>query len=120
MGIERLIDTECLLQWTGYATLDELERFLKRQNIRYAKTGKDRLVTTQAAIDACFLQLPGATEDDELIRTAEVEKITSMTRMSIYRQEKAGKFPKRIQLGPRSVGWKRSEVIAWLEQRRLG
>ncbi len=31
MGIERLIDTECLLQWTGYATLDELERFLKRQ-----------------------------------------------------------------------------------------
>ncbi|WP_175404825.1 hypothetical protein, partial [Endozoicomonas atrinae] len=55
---------------TGYATLDELERFLKRQNIRYAKTGKDRLVTTQAAIDACFLQLPGATEDDELIPIA--------------------------------------------------
>lgn len=120
MGIERLIDTECLLEWTGYTTFDELERFLKRQNIRYAKTGKQRLVTTQAAIDACFMQLPGANEDDELIRSAEVEKLTGLNRMAIHRAERDGKFPNRIQIGPRSVAWKRSEIIAWVEKRRLG
>ncbi|WP_419832172.1 helix-turn-helix transcriptional regulator [Endozoicomonas atrinae] len=77
-------------------------------------------MTTQAAIDACFLQLPGATEDDELIRSAEVEKLTGLNRMAIHRAEKTGNFPKRIQVGPRSVAWKRSEIIAWVEQRRLG
>ncbi|WP_238593702.1 helix-turn-helix transcriptional regulator [Endozoicomonas atrinae] len=120
MGAERLIDTECLLQWTGYVSVDQLERFLRRQNIRYAKTAGGRLVTTQAAIDACFMQLPGNTEDDELIRSAEVEKLTGLNRVAIYRQEKDGKFPNRVQIGPRSVAWKRSEIIAWVEKRRLG
>lgn len=118
MATERLIDTALLLPWTGYSTFDELERFLKRQNIRYAKTGRERLVTTQAAIDACFMSLPGNTEDDELIRSA--ERLTGLNRMAIHRQEKVGKFPSRIQVGPRSVAWKRSEIFAWVEKRRIG
>lgn len=35
----------------------------------------------------------------------------------IHRLEKAGKFPKRIQLGPNRVGWLASEVEAWLNER---
>ena len=35
----------------------------------------------------------------------------------IARLEKAGKFPKRVQLGPNRVGWVESEVLDWLEQR---
>jgi prophage regulatory protein len=35
----------------------------------------------------------------------------------IDRLEKAGKFPKRIQLGPNRVGWIESEVDEWLSQR---
>jgi prophage regulatory protein len=33
------------------------------------------------------------------------------------RLEKAGLFPKRVQLGPNRVGWVESEVLEWLEQR---
>jgi prophage regulatory protein len=36
----------------------------------------------------------------------------SWTRTHIDRLEKAGQFPKRIRLGPKSVRWIRSEVEA--------
>ncbi len=35
----------------------------------------------------------------------------------IARLEKAGKFPKRIQLGPNRVGWVEDEVLIWLQHR---
>jgi prophage regulatory protein len=35
----------------------------------------------------------------------------------IDRLEKAGLFPKRVQLGPCRVGWVESEVLAWLQER---
>jgi prophage regulatory protein len=35
----------------------------------------------------------------------------------IARLEKAGLFPKRVQLGSNRVGWVESEVLNWLEER---
>ena len=35
----------------------------------------------------------------------------------IDRLEKAGRFPRRVQLGPCRVGWVESEVLAWLDER---
>jgi prophage regulatory protein len=35
----------------------------------------------------------------------------------IDRLEGAGKFPKRVKLGPCRVGWVESEVIEWMKQR---
>lgn len=35
----------------------------------------------------------------------------------IARLEAAGKFPKRVQLGPGRVGWVDQEVEDWLKQR---
>ncbi|MFZ0469965.1 MAG: AlpA family phage regulatory protein [Thiogranum sp.] len=35
----------------------------------------------------------------------------------IARLEKAGKFPKRVQLGPNRVGWVEEEVLDWLHNR---
>ena len=35
----------------------------------------------------------------------------------IDRLEKAGKFPKRIRLGPCRVGWLEDEVLAWVQER---
>ncbi len=35
----------------------------------------------------------------------------------IARLEKAGKFPKRIQLGENRVGWIESEVLDWVQER---
>jgi len=35
----------------------------------------------------------------------------------VARLEKAGTFPKRIQLGPNRVEWVESEVLDWLQSR---
>jgi prophage regulatory protein len=35
----------------------------------------------------------------------------------VARLEKAGTFPKRIQLGPNRVGWVEDEVLNWLQER---
>jgi len=35
----------------------------------------------------------------------------------VARLEKAGLFPKRVQLGPNRVEWVESEVMDWLELR---
>ena len=35
----------------------------------------------------------------------------------IARLEKAGTFPKRVQIGPNRVGWVEDEVLDWLQMR---
>lgn len=35
----------------------------------------------------------------------------------VARLEKAGQFPKRVQLGPNRVGWVEDEVLDWLQSR---
>ena len=40
--------------------------------------------------------------------------------VQIWRLEKAGTFPRRIQLGPNRVGWVEEEVEAWLRNRMDG
>jgi len=36
--------------------------------------------------------------------------------MEIWRREKAGRFPRRVRLGPQSVGWVEAEIDDYLEQ----
>lgn len=38
----------------------------------------------------------------------------------IARLEKAGQFPKRVQLGPSRVGWVEAEVLDWLSVKLSG
>ncbi|MEL7282533.1 MAG: AlpA family phage regulatory protein [Pseudomonadota bacterium] len=47
----------------------------------------------------------------------QVKELVLYSPQHIARLEKAGLFPKRIQLGPNRVGWVESEVLEWLEQR---
>lgn len=35
----------------------------------------------------------------------------------VARLEKAGRFPKRVQLGNNRVGWIEQEVLDWLQER---
>lgn len=51
--------------------------------------------------------------NDFLLRRREVEKQTALSRASIYRLIKAGKFPAPVELGTGSVRWRQSDVIAW-------
>jgi prophage regulatory protein len=61
---------------------------------------------------------PPARKTARIIRAAERRRRVPFSDMHIWRLEQAGKFPKRIKLGDRRVGWDLDEVIAWIESRK--
>lgn len=50
---------------------------------------------------------------DYLLPRKIVEKLSGLSRASIYRLIKAGKFPRPVSIGTGSVRWKQSDIIAW-------
>ncbi len=66
------------------------------------------------------IQQPEPLLQDRVIRETERQLITSISRSQAYQLEKQGRFPKRITLGSRSVGWRLSEIMAWVDQRSMG
>lgn len=53
-------------------------------------------------------------------RWARVQELTGMSRTTVWRLERDGKFPLRRRLTGHSVGWLEDEVIAWLNSRETG
>ncbi len=47
----------------------------------------------------------------------QVKDLVLYSPQHIARLEKAGQFPKRVQLGVNRVGWVEAEVLDWLEER---
>ena len=54
---------------------------------------------------------------DHFLRAREVQKITALSRTTIWRLERAGKFPRRRQISQNAVAWLASEVQAWVDER---
>jgi prophage regulatory protein len=52
-----------------------------------------------------------------LLRRAEVERLTGLSRSTLYSWMKEGRFPQPVRLGERIVAWRESDVIEWLESR---
>jgi len=47
----------------------------------------------------------------------ELRQIVGLGRSTIYEMEAAGKFPKRVAISTRAVGWRASQVQQFIEQR---
>ena len=58
-----------------------------------------------------------ATRPRRLIRKQEVLHRTGYSHTTIWRLEKAGLFPLRVQLSPMAVGWFEDEVDQWIASR---
>jgi len=54
---------------------------------------------------------------DRLLRRREVERITGMSRSSIYRLMQEGDFPRPLKVGSTADRWKESDIAAWIESR---
>ena len=52
---------------------------------------------------------------DMILRLPDVKSCTGLSRSTIYLRVAQGTFPAPLSLGARAVGWKSSEVLAWLE-----
>ena len=54
---------------------------------------------------------------DHILRVDTVMRMSGLSYATLWRHERAGKFPKRHKIGKRAVGWRESEVQAWIAAR---
>ena len=56
-------------------------------------------------------------DDDRLLRRAEVERRTGLSRSAIYRLMREEKFPTPIKIGSHAVRWSESELNEFIAAR---
>jgi prophage regulatory protein len=54
---------------------------------------------------------------EKFLRLPAVIEATGLSCPTIYRLIRKGSFPKQIQLSENSVGWRQSEISAWMAAR---
>jgi len=54
----------------------------------------------------------------EIWRTAKVIQTTGLSRTTIWRMEKKGRFPGRVQISERNIGWYSDEIMDFVNQRQ--
>lgn len=52
-----------------------------------------------------------------IIKRKDVEKVTTLSRSSIYRKMQEGTFPRPIRLGGSSIGWRADDIQQWIDER---
>jgi predicted DNA-binding transcriptional regulator AlpA len=53
----------------------------------------------------------------QILRLPQACKVTGLGRSMIYQLESEHRFPCRVRLGARAVGWVEAEVQSWLARR---
>lgn len=51
---------------------------------------------------------------ERYLREEQVLEVTTLSHATLWREIKAGRFPKQVRLSPGRVGWRASEVNRWL------
>lgn len=56
----------------------------------------------------------------QILRLEQVCRMTGLSKSLVYQMEAEQRFPKRIRLTERAVGWIEGEVQGWLAERVAG
>lgn len=51
---------------------------------------------------------------DRILRLPEVRQRVGLSTSTLYRRVLAGEFPADVPLGGRTVGWRESDIAAWI------
>lgn len=54
---------------------------------------------------------------ERIYRLSELTALIGLGRSTIYRMMEEGEFPRPIHLTRKTVGWRSSEITAWLDAR---
>jgi predicted DNA-binding transcriptional regulator AlpA len=52
-----------------------------------------------------------------ILREREVKHVTGLSRVTRWRLERRGLFPKKVRLTEGCIGWQEAEIMAWLRSR---
>ena len=56
-------------------------------------------------------------EQERIVREAERRSVTGLSRTTWWEMERRGDAPKRVLLVGGRVGWRMSELVAWVKSR---
>jgi prophage regulatory protein len=89
------------------AEIDHMDRLIENY---------EQKIKPEAIKAPTIIELPSSNVGKNLpmyLNWKEIIQITGASRTSIWRWCNAGLFPKPTQLGPQRVGWLRSEIEEW-------
>lgn len=105
--------------------LVDIEKLQKKGNIEFIQITKQQteffgfqlLNYLLNSIQGNITPAPPISNSERIIRSKEVQEITGLSRTTIWRLERAGKFPARVALSSSIVGWRSSDIIQWIATR---
>jgi prophage regulatory protein len=56
---------------------------------------------------------------ERILRRPEVERLTGLSRSTLYSWMGKDEFPRPVALGARLVGWREGDIQAWLKAREM-
>jgi prophage regulatory protein len=56
---------------------------------------------------------------NKLLRLPQVKELTGLGRSTIYRLMENGEFPRQVAISRGAIGWRESDIQAWIESRQL-
>ena len=56
-----------------------------------------------------------STREARIVRLPEVMRMTGLGESTIHRRYRDGTFPRPLRLGAKSIGWRREEVLEWVD-----
>ena len=77
-----------------------------------------KAIAVQTSKPQAKLADAGNAREAAVLSTKEVQALTGLGGTTLWRRQKAGDFPAKISLSPGRNGWKRDEVMAWIESRK--
>ena len=76
-----------------------------------------KLPQSQKLAEASVNGASYALDDVSFLRLPEVKAVTGLSKTSLYALIREKSFPAPVRLGPRAVGWLKSEVRQWAVER---
>ena len=104
-------------------TNSDVENMIKRHKIEFIQVtgtrveffGFQLLNHLLNSIKGETVQAQEVNAVDKIIRSKEVQELTSLSRTTLWRLERKGEFPARVPLTSGSIGWRLSEVQQWIK-----
>jgi len=105
--------------------LADIEKLQKKGSIEFIQITKSQteffgfqlLNYLLNSIQGNITPAPSVSSPERIIRSKEVQELTGLSRTTIWRLERSGKFPARVPLSSSIVGWRSSEITHWITTR---
>jgi len=56
---------------------------------------------------------------NKIIRAAELAKMLTISKPTLWRMEQRGELPPKIQITERVSGWRESDILQWMKEREI-